>query len=221
MFTGLVESVGKLVGRSGEHIRVRPARRFESPQFGESVAVNGCCLTLERDFPDGTLEFFTLAETLDRTNLGRLPIGSPVNLERALRLGDRLGGHLVSGHIDSVAAVLSFTRCADGDFELVVELPELLAPEVVEKGSIAIDGVSLTVVRVEKGSFAVRLIPVTRAETALAGRTPGTLVNLEGDLIGKYVLRQLALRDGGAAGEPERCSGSSISMETLRQAGFL
>lgn len=221
MFTGLVESVGKLVGRSGEHIQVRLARRFESPQFGESVAVNGCCLTLERDFPDGTLEFFTLAETLDRTNLGRLPIGSPVNLERALRLGDRLGGHLVSGHIDSVAAVLSFTRCADGDFELVVELPELLAPEVVEKGSIAIDGVSLTVVRVEKGSFAVRLIPVTRAETALAGRTPGTLVNLEGDLIGKYVLRQLALRDGGAAGEPERCSGSSISMETLRQAGFL
>ena len=219
MFTGLVESVGKLVGRSGEHIRVRPARRFESPQFGESVAVNGCCLTLERDFPDGTLEFFTLAETLDRTNLGRLPIGSPVNLERALRLGDRLGGH--SGHIDSVAAVLSFTRCADGDFELVVELPELLAPEVVEKGSIAIDGVSLTVVRVEKGSFAVRLIPVTRAETALAGRTPGTLVNLEGDLIGKYVLRQLALRDGGAAGETERRSGSSISMETLRQAGFL
>ena len=103
----------------------------------------------------------------------------------------------------------------------MVELPELLAPEVVEKGSIAIDGVSLTVVRVEKGAFAVRLIPVTRAETALAGRTPGTLVNLEGDLIGKYVLRQLALRDGGAAGETERRSGSSISMETLRQAGFL
>ena len=91
MFTGLVESVGKLVGRSGEHIRVRPARRLDSPQFGESVAVNGCCLTLERDFADGTLEFFTLAETLDRTNLGRLPIGSAVNLERALRLGDRLG----------------------------------------------------------------------------------------------------------------------------------
>ena len=148
MFTGLVESVGKLVGRSGEHIRVRPARRLDSPQFGESVAVNGCCLTLERDFADGTLEFFTLAETLDRTNLGRLPIGSAVNLERALRLGDRLGGHLVSGHIDCVAPVLSFAKCADGDFELTVELPELLAPEVVEKGSIAIDGVSLTVVRV-------------------------------------------------------------------------
>lgn len=219
MFTGLVESVGKLVGRSGEHIRVRPARRLDSPQFGESVAVNGCCLTLERDFADGTLEFFTLAETLDRTNLGRLPIGSAVNLERALRLGDRLGGHLVSGHIDCVTPVLSFAKCADGDFELTVELPELLAPEVVEKGSIAIDGVSLTVVRVTESSFAVRLIPVTRAETALAGRTPGTLVNLEGDLIGKYVLRQLALRAGSA--EKTERSGSSISMETLREAGFL
>lgn len=219
MFTGLVESVGKLVGRSGEHIRIRPVRRLDSPQFGESVAVNGCCLTLERDFADGTLEFFTLAETLDRTNLGRLPIGSAVNLERALRLGDRLGGHLVSGHIDCVAPVLSFAKCADGDFELSVELPELLAPEVVEKGSIAIDGVSLTVVRVTESSFAVRLIPVTRAETALAGRTPGTLVNLEGDLIGKYVLRQLALRAGSA--EKTERSGSSISMETLREAGFL
>lgn len=220
MFTGLVESVGKLVGRSGEHLRVRPARRLEAPRFGESVAVNGCCLTLERDFPDGTLEFYTLAETLDRTNLGRLPIGSAVNLERALRLGDRLGGHLVSGHVDCVAPVLSLVKCADGDFELSVELPELLAPEVVEKGSIAIDGVSLTVVRVEKKSFAVRLIPVTRAETALAGRAPGMPVNLEGDLIGKYVLRQFALRDG-SAGAPAERAGSAISMETLREAGFL
>ncbi len=212
MFTGLVECTGTLLSRGTERLRVRPSRPFAAPVFGESVAVNGCCLTLEQELPGGVLEFFTLAETLRRTNLGELPCGALVNLERALRVGDRLGGHIVSGHIDATAEVLSYRKLPDGDYELRVALPASLAPEVVEKGSIAIDGVSLTVAGVDRDSFRVCLIPVTRGETALAGRNPGTLVNLEGDILGKYILRQLALRDGKPAG---------ITMDTLREAGFL
>ncbi|MEI3000101.1 MAG: riboflavin synthase [Victivallis sp.] len=216
MFTGLVEMTGVLVNLHGEHLTLRPSKPFADPQYGESVAVNGCCLTLERELPGGTLEFFTLAETQRRTNLGRLKPGSLLNIERALHIGDRLGGHIVSGHIDAAAPVLDYRKMPDGDFELRVALPELLAPELVEKGSIAIDGVSLTVIEVGGDFFTVRLIPVTRSDTALVERTPGSLVNLEGDVIGKYVRRQFELRSGRAP-EPK----SDITMDTLREAGFL
>ena len=216
MFTGLVEMTGVLVNLHGEHLTLRPSKPFAEPQYGESVAVNGCCLTLERELPGGTLEFFTLAETQRRTNLGRLKPGSLLNIERALHIGDRLGGHIVSGHIDAAAPVLDYRKMPDGDFELRVALPELLAPELVEKGSIAIDGVSLTVIEVGGDFFTVRLIPVTRSDTALVERTPGSLVNLEGDVIGKYVRRQFELRSGRAP-EPK----SDITMDTLREAGFL
>ena len=189
MFTGLVEMTGVLVNLHGEHLTLRPSKPFADPQYGESVAVNGCCLTLERELPGGTLEFFTLAETQRRTNLGRLKPGSLLNIERALRVGDRLGGHIVSGHIDAAAPVLDYRKMPDGDFELRVALPELLAPELVEKGSIAIDGVSLTVIEVGGDFFTVRLIPVTRSDTALVERTPGSLVNLEGDVTKQYPLR--------------------------------
>ncbi|WP_294477123.1 riboflavin synthase [uncultured Victivallis sp.] len=218
MFTGLVEMTGVLVGLHGEHLRLRPSKKFEKPVYGESVAVNGCCLTLERELAGGVLEFFTLAETQRRTNLGKLKPGALLNMERALRLGDRLGGHIVSGHIDAAAEVIDFRRMADGDYELRVALPESLAPEIVEKGSIAIDGVSLTVVDVGKSDFSVCLIPVTRNDTALVARTPGTLVNLEGDLVGKYIRRQFELRMEGAAAAP---APSGITMDTLREAGFL
>ena len=216
MFTGLVEMTGVLVNLHGEHLTLRPSKPFADPQYGESVAVNGCCLTLERELPGGTLEFFTLAETQRRTNLGRLKPGSLLNIERALHIGDRLGGHIVSGHIDAAAPVLDYRKMPDGDFELRVALPELLAPELVEKGSIAIDGVSLTVIEVGGDFFTVRLIPVTRSDTALVERTPGSLVNLDGDVIGKYVRRQFELRSGRAP-EPK----SDITMDTLREAGFL
>ena len=218
MFTGLVEMTATLVALHGEHLSLRPSKKFDKPVYGESVAVNGCCLTLERELPGGVLEFFTLAETQRRTNLGKLKPGALLNLERALRVGDRMGGHIVSGHIDAAAEVQSYTRMPDGDWELRVVLPETLAPELVEKGSIAIDGVSLTVIEVGRDFFTVRLIPVTRSDTALAERTPGTPVNLEGDLIGKYVRRQLELRMGGAAEVPPQ---SNITMDTLREAGFL
>ncbi len=215
MFTGLVEMTARLLGASGEHLQLRPLKPFRDPVFGESVAVNGCCLTLERELACGGLEFFMLAETRKRTNIGGLAPGALLNLERALKAGDRLGGHIVSGHIDATGEVLSFGKTADGDYELKVSLPELLAPELVPKGSIAIDGVSLTVVDVERDFFTVRLIPVTRGETALAERVPGSPVNLEGDILGKYVKRQLELRMGAG---PKK---SDITMDTLREAGFL
>lgn len=218
MFTGLVEMTGALVRLYGEHLALKPSKKFENPVYGESVAVNGCCLTLERELPGGVLEFFTLAETQRRTNLGSLKAGALLNIERALRVGDRMGGHIVSGHIDAAAKVLDYRRMPDGDWELRVALPETLAPELVEKGSIAIDGISLTVTEVGSGFFAVRLIPVTRSDTALAERTPGSLVNLEGDIIGKYVRRQLELRSGSA---PAAAPQSDITMDTLREAGFL
>jgi riboflavin synthase len=176
---------------------------------GESVAVNGVCLTLERELAGGVMEFHVLAETLGRSNLGGLPPGSLVNLERAMTMGGRLGGHLVTGHIDATAAVRAVRRNRD-DLELEVETPAVVAPHLVEKGSIAIDGVSLTLAGIGGGVFSVRLIPVTWEATALPRRRPGALVNLEADLIGKHVRRQLM----GAAAT------AGINAETLRLAGW-
>ena len=210
MFTGIVEMRGTLAARDGHHLTVRGERPFADPVRGESIAVNGCCLTLEA-CRGAEMVFHTLSETLDRTNLGRLKLGASVNLERALRLGDRLGGHMVSGHIDAVGKVVE--RVKRGDVELTVEFPSELAPYIVHKVSIAVDGVSLTVARLERDRFTVCLIPVTLADTALADRAPGDLVNLETDLAGKYILRRLEL----AAEAPK----SGVTLDTLEKAGFL
>ena len=199
MFTGIVEMRGAIVSRDGHHLVVR----------GESIAVNGCCLTLEA-CRGSEMTFHALAETLARTNLGRLKPGAHVNLERALRLGDRLGGHMVSGHVDAVGRVAA--REKREDVELTVEFPPELAKYIVWKGSIAIDGVSLTVAKLERDRLTVCLIPVTLADTALADRAPGDWVNLETDLAGKYVVRQLELAEKPAA---------RITMDTLSEAGFL
>ena len=216
MFTGLVETTGLLRGRSGADARitVRPARRFENLVYGESIAVNGACLTLEQARDDGTLEFYTLEETLARTNLGLLEIGAAVNLERAMKLGDRLGGHMVTGHIDAVGTMLS-CDLVGSDVRLTVGIPELLRPYLVEKGSIAIDGVSLTVIDVTDDYFTVELIPVTLKETALREREPGMPVNLEGDILGKYVEKQLRL-----AAVSEHGGGSGVTMSKLMEAGW-
>ena len=214
MFTGLVQAVGKIVSRSGNKLLINSDEAFSELVYGESIAVNGCCLTLER-CQGSTLAFHTLEESLRRTNLGTLPVGSPVNLERALRLGDRLGGHIVQGHVDIAAKVLKCSRMADGDFELSVELPEKFAGLVVEKGSIAIDGVSLTVAGTGMEHFSVRLIPVTLQETTLRDRLPGSMVNLEFDVIGRYILRMMDLREGSSG------SSGGITMATLQEAGFL
>ena len=213
MFTGLVQTLGRIAERSGGKLVIRPAVMPENPVRGESIAVNGCCLTLE-SFTGGVLTFHTLQESLRRTNLGRLPLGSQVNLERALRLGDPLGGHIVQGHVDTAAEVLGLGVLSDGDCDLRIALEQEYAPLVVTSGSVAVDGVSLTVAEIGADFFSVRLIPVTLEDTALAGRTPGTTVNLEFDILGRYILRQSELRERG----PAR---GGVTMDTLREAGFL
>ena len=214
MFTGLVEKRGVIVERNvsgGSGVfSVRPESSFENLKYGESIAVNGTCLTMERELSDGTVVFHVLAETLKRTNLGALAIGGLVNMERALAVGDRLGGHIVSGHVDTVGAIRAVRSIGD-DFEYEVEMPAELKPFMVEKGSITIDGISLTVVSVGDSSFTVHLIPVTLAETALQERKVGDMVNLEGDIIGKFVARQMSLGNYGV---------SNVSMNSLHEAGW-
>jgi riboflavin synthase len=217
MFTGLVETTAKITGRkitgkSGKFI-VKPDHKFKNLQRGESIAVNGACLTLEQEMTGGEIEFHVLSETLKRTNLGELPIGSKVNLERALSVGDRLGGHFVTGHIDATAKVIDISQHND-DYIYKVSIPPEVMPFLVQKGSITIDGTSLTLVEIEKGYFTVHLIPVTSEDTALLSRRAGDNVNLEADLLGKYVKRQLDIikLDGDI---------DNVTMDTLRNAGWL
>jgi len=194
MFTGLIEKIGTLSEKSinGEagKLTVKIEKQFQNLTLGESIAVNGVCLTLEK-YSDNTITFHILNETLKKTNLGILPQNSPLNLERALAVGSRLGGHFVSGHIDTPAKILSWTK-NDSDIILSIELPSELSKYIVEKGSIAVDGVSLTIASLSENSFNIHLIPTTLNETALYARKKQMLVNLETDMLGKYVEKQLA-----------------------------
>ncbi|MBR6076359.1 MAG: riboflavin synthase [Victivallales bacterium] len=213
MFTGLVETTGILAGmtRTGKsaELLVRCSLPVAELVRGESIAVNGVCLTLT-GCGKGGLSFHALSETLNRSNLGD-SVGRKVNLERALRLGDRLGGHLVSGHIDCRAEVLDIGRVED-DYELRVALPSAVAGQVVMKGSVAVNGVSLTIASLSRSDFTVRIIPHTWAETNLSDLQVGDVVNLETDMLGKFVLRQLELKEEG--------HGGGVTMETLFKAGF-
>ncbi len=192
MFTGLVSDMGvveRLEPRSGgARITIRPgALPVDDLVLGESVACNGACLTVvERG--NGTMSFDAVPETLARTTLGGWRSGTRVNLERALRLSDRLGGHLVQGHVDAVGKVLARTAEGQGA-RLAIGLPAAIAPLVAEKGSIAVDGVSLTVARADRDRFEVALIPETLARTVLGAAGPGTPVNLEADVVARHVAR--------------------------------
>jgi len=212
MFTGLIETTAEIIGRDINKLRLRPGNAFEDLARGESIAVNGACLTLESWDADGTLEFHTLEETLTRTNLGSIKIGGLVNLERALQVGARLGGHIVTGHIDTTAKFLGMRKQGD-DIEYRVALPEELKPYMAPKGSISLDGVSLTLVDITPDSFSVHLIPVTLEETALGQRQTGDIINLEADLLGKYVQRQLACF-------MDKEPASNVTMENLIKAGW-
>ena len=212
MFTGLIETTAEIIGRDINKLRLRPAKTFADLVRGESIAVNGACLTLESCAADGILEFHTLEETLTRTNLGSIRIGGLVNLERALQVGARLGGHIVTGHIDTTAKFLGMRKQGD-DIEYRVALPEELKPYMVPKGSISLDGVSLTLVDITEDSFSVHLIPVTLEETALGQRQTGDIINLEADLLGKYVQRQLACF-------MDKKPVSNVTMENLIKAGW-
>jgi riboflavin synthase len=193
MFTGLVEVLGT-VDRltpegAGRRLTVRAAEIAPELTLGESVAVNGACLTVvEHDA--ATCTFQAVPETLARTNLGTLRPGDRVNLERSLRVGDRLGGHIVQGHVDGVGTVDE--RKSDGEWLTVwFRCPPALTAEMVSKGSIAVDGISLTLVEVTADRFSVALIPHTLAVTTLGFKQPGDAVNLETDVLGKYVVKYL------------------------------
>lgn len=199
MFTGLIRHLGTLHGRTprpgGARLTISaPPELLEGAHPGASIAVNGACLTVvERD---GQRWWADLSdETLHRTTLGRLPLGAPLHLEPALRVGDPLDGHLVSGHVDGVGRLLVRT---EGEGLWTFTLPPELAPMVAPKGSVAVDGISLTVVEAGRDRFSVALIPETVRRTRLEGMVVGAEVNLEVDPVGRYVARTLALQTGDA-----------------------
>lgn len=203
MFTGIVEEVGEVVdARTDGDVVVLTVRAALAAEVGhgESVAVNGCCLTAVADGTD-TLILELVPETLERTSLGAVGAGSGVNLERAVPAGGRLDGHIVQGHVDGLGTVVSRTP-GERSEEVRFALPPELARYVVEKGSVAVDGVSLTVAAVYPDGFGVALIPTTLADTTLGSRAAGDPVNLEVDVIAKYVERMTAgYQQGPAAGQ--------------------
>jgi riboflavin synthase len=197
MFTGLIEEVGTVArlraNGDGNQLEITAPTLTGRVRVGESVAINGCCLTVaSRDGKQ--LTFDILQESLDRTNLKNLRPESSVNLELALTAGAHLGGHFVQGHVDCAAPILALEQTG-ADFRLEIELPPEFAQYVVYKGSIAVDGISLTIAEILPKSFAVWIIPHTRAQTNLAKAKSGDLVNLEFDLLAKYVERMLDRRD--------------------------
>jgi riboflavin synthase len=192
VFTGLVEEVGRVVSvEAGGTFRLRASARrvLGGTRIGDSVSVNGVCLTVNE--VDGeSLTFYAMPETLRRTALGDLAEGSPVNLERAMTPGRRFGGHIVQGHVDGVGVVLGVRP--EGDAQIwEFEAPEDVLRYTVEKGSVCVDGISLTVVALRETSFTVAILPQTRANTNLEELRVGDRVNLEADVIGKYVGRLL------------------------------
>jgi riboflavin synthase len=189
VFTGIVSEIGTIdaiaATAAGARLRLAAAETAAQCRIGDSVSIEGCCLTVVA-IGDGDLEFDAVAETLRRTTLGDLAPGDRVNVEPAMRMGDRLGGHWVQGHVDGVGAVAAVAP--DGDGTLVTfAAPEAVLRYTIEKGSICVSGVSLTVTAFDDDTFSVALIPHTRAVTTLGRLEPGSRVNLEADLVGKYV----------------------------------
>ena len=216
MFTGLIQDLGRVervIPGGMTDLWIHTALGAGKFDLGESIAVDGACLTVVERSGD-TFKVQAAPETLRRTTLGAVRPGDRVNLERALALGDRLGGHLVSGHVDAVSEVLE-TFPEGGSWVMRFRLPEELAPFFIEKGSVAIDGISLTVNAVEADRFSGQLIPETQERTTLRGKPVGARVNLEADQIGKYVARLFALQRGqGAPG------GGGLTAAAVRAAGF-
>jgi len=190
VFTGIIDTPGEISGRHEGRLEISPCEPFDGLGAGESVAVNGVCLTVAVVTSHG-FAADVMPETLRRTTLGGLTIGATVNLERALQLGDRISGHLVTGHVDATGTVAAVRQDANARWATITAPDDLLAL-VAEKGSIAVDGISLTVVDVFDAAFTVSLIPTTLAVTTAGGWAVGSRVNLEADLIARYVARTLA-----------------------------
>lgn len=211
MFTGIIEEIGTVRriehGAKGARLTIQAKTVLEDTRIGDSIATNGVCLTVISMTGD-SFSADVMAESLRRSSLGTLQGGSPVNLERAMAANGRFGGHIVSGHIDGTGTIASQKR-EDNAVWVKIKTPAPLLRYIVEKGSIAIDGVSLTVAAVTDTDFSVSIIPHTGAQTILLGKKPGELVNLECDVIGKYVEKMLT---------PHKSSG--ITMDFLAQHGF-
>jgi riboflavin synthase len=195
MFTGIVEELGTvrqlIPNATGAHLEIACERVIEDARIGDSIAVNGCCLTVV-SLSDDAYTVDTVEETLRLTSLGALKPGDRVNLERSVRLADRLGGHIVQGHVDGVGQLLACDPAPDGSVLMRFSAPPSVLKYVAYKGSVAIDGISLTVARLDDTSFSIAVIPHTQAVTTLGSLTIGSPVNLEADVIAKYVERLLA-----------------------------
>ena len=218
MFTGLIEELGVVrsikKNAEGAYIVVGASKILADLKIGDSVSVNGPCLTVT-SFNQDSFTVFAMPETLKKSTLGGLTAGEKVNLERAMTLGGRLGGHLVSGHIDAVVT-LTGRNPQGGAIILDFEAPHTLMRYIVTKGSVSLDGVSLTVVDTAESSFSVGLIPHTSAETTLGYRKIGLSVNLEVDLIGKYVEKMLTPRLETPGGKKE-----TLTMSLLQENGYI
>ena len=203
MFTGIIEETGKIISVGAGRIAVQAGKVLEGTKIGDSIAVNGVCLTVTT-MTSSEFTADVMPETLSRTNLGSLGKGSCVNLERAMAADGRFGGHIVSGHIDGTGTVSRLEK--DGNAVWVyITAPGSILNLIIEKGSIAIDGISLTVAKVNAVEFAVSVIPHTGEETTLLGKKAGDMVNLENDVIGKYVQKLMGLgRAEGSSSQAER-----------------
>lgn len=217
MFTGLVEEIGEILkvskGRNSSKVCIKAESLLDGVKLGDSIAVNGTCVTVV-DLKKDSFTVDIMAETLRMSSLKDLKIGSKVNLERALRLGDRLGGHIVSGHIDGTGKIVD-VREEDISTWIDIEASSDLLRYIVRKGSVTIDGVSLTVAELNKNCFSVSLIPHTKMETILDYKKIGDLVNIECDLIGKYV-EKMVLNP-----KKEQEKSSSIDVLKLKEYGFM
>lgn len=235
MFTGIIEEVGSvrqvIAGSVSGEIAIKAKKVLEQTKIGDSIAVNGACLTVTRLMKDG----FTadvMPETLRKTNLGKLKNGDPVDLERAMPADGRFGGHIVSGHIDGTGRIKSMKNEGNAVWVTIEAAADIISL-IVEKGSIAIDGISLTVAKVSDNDFQVSIIPHTGSETILLGKKAGELVNLENDIIGKYVEKLLSNRgtninsgiqennslSGLQKDYPDKSTGG-LTFDRLRELGY-
>ena len=217
MFTGIIEEIGSVVsvsrGGKSSVIRIKAGVVLGGTRIGDSIAVNGVCLTVT-DMGADWFQADVMNETLSRSGLGALRQGSPVDLERAMAAGGRFGGHIVSAHIDGVGTITDVKNDGIAVWYTIAAKPGIMR-YIVEKGSVAIDGISLTVAKVTDGDFSVSVIPHTAANTVLSSKKPGDSVNLENDIIGKYV-EKLMTTD-----EPENSGNSGVSMSFLAENGFI
>ena len=216
MFTGLIEEIGTVEsikkGPKSATITIKAEKVLEGTKLGDSIATNGVCLTVT-SFTSNGFGVDVMAETMRKSNLNNLSPGNKVNLERALKLGDRLGGHIVSGHIDGTGTVKDFQQ-EDNAVWVSIAAPLDILKYIINKGSIAIDGISLTVAYLDNECFKVSIIPHTGDETTLLEKNIGDKVNLEVDMIGKYIEKFLSLKE-------DKVSKSNIDIEFLGKHGFL